>query len=108
MNEMPSCTKVIERKARKNHKCCECREVINKGDKYTYLSGIWNGEPADFKQCQKCVLLIEEAWALSQDFGFMPDEGPPLGEFLGWVADYGEQDGSNPMKEALGMSAKEG
>lgn len=54
MSEYPEafCTK--QRRARKEHKCCECYTKINKGDLYQYSSGIWSGEPSSYKQCSDC------------------------------------------------------
>lgn len=52
----PKCFQVITRKARKEHKCCECRKVIEKGEHYEYCSGIWD-DPDSYKTCQSCVEL---------------------------------------------------
>lgn len=59
MNEMPSAFRQIIRKARKDHKCCECHGIIQKGEKYRYSSGIWD-DPESFKQCEDCYKLIKE------------------------------------------------
>ena len=50
----PSAFRSVIRKARKAHKCCECHNVINIGDRYQYSSGIWDGEPDSYKQCLGC------------------------------------------------------
>ena len=56
-----ACDDVLEaftattRKARKDHRCYECREVILKGTKYRYESGIFDGGPSSFKTCLSCV-----------------------------------------------------
>jgi len=47
----------IYRKARKEHKCCEYRATINKGDEYQYTSGKWEGKIDSFKTCEKCADL---------------------------------------------------
>lgn len=47
------------RKANKEHKCEECRRVINKGEKYFYVSGIWDGSPGSFKTCAHCDQAIK-------------------------------------------------
>lgn len=51
------------RKARKQHKCCECETVINPGDTYADIFGVWD-DADSFKQCQKCNELGSK---LSQD-----------------------------------------
>lgn len=50
-----SCHTESTRTARKEHRCCECREAILKGARYEYQSGIWDGEPSSFKTCLSCV-----------------------------------------------------
>lgn len=45
------------RTARKEHTCYECRGIIFKGEKYHKHSGIWGGEPQDFKLCGECEYL---------------------------------------------------
>jgi hypothetical protein len=57
MNEVPECFRRTQRVARKDHHCCECRGWIRRGEKYTYLSGIWGGEPGDYKVCPDCIQL---------------------------------------------------
>jgi hypothetical protein len=55
----PECMSQIQRKARKDHVCCECRRVIKAGTVYEYTSGIWDKEPSSYKTCPRCVLLRE-------------------------------------------------
>tara|TARA_R110001606_G_scaffold71219_1_gene162927 strand:- start:17416 stop:17778 length:363 start_codon:yes stop_codon:yes gene_type:complete len=55
----PSAFRSVVRKARKVHKCCECHEVINIGDRYQYSSGVWDGEPNDYKQCLGCGEIFD-------------------------------------------------
>ncbi len=43
------------RRARKQHRCCECRETIEPGATYQVISGIWDGEPGRYKTCLPCV-----------------------------------------------------
>jgi len=55
--EMPSAFTEKERKARKEHKCCECNQKINIGERYQYCSGIWDGRPDSYKTCLSCLTL---------------------------------------------------
>ncbi len=51
------------RVARAEHKCCACHETIRPGDRYHFVSGIWDGSPDSFKHCARCwhlLLLLEE------------------------------------------------
>ena len=67
------------RKARKDHRCCACRETIRKGDRYFYTSGIWDGRPESYKHCIRCMEMLRWLEALADDppaeLAFMtPDE----------------------------------
>lgn len=44
-------------RARKPHRCCECRRVINPGEQYHVAFGVWNGDPRRFKWCAQCHAL---------------------------------------------------
>lgn len=45
----------VRRKARKPHKCCECRRPIAAGERYVELSGLWReGGFATFRWCAHC------------------------------------------------------
>lgn len=55
--ERPSAFRQIHRKARVQHKCCECKSDIPRGTVYEYSSGIWEGRPYSFKTCLLCVEL---------------------------------------------------
>jgi len=45
----------VDRKANKNHVCCECNREIKKGEKYNYASGKWDGAIKDYKTCKDCA-----------------------------------------------------
>ncbi len=45
------------RKARKEHKCCECHGVIQRGELYHYHHGIFDGNPVHYKVCDDCEVL---------------------------------------------------
>lgn len=47
------CT-VTQRRARKEHWCCECNEDIRAGDEYVVTVGFWEGKPDEWKQCLRC------------------------------------------------------
>lgn len=60
IDEMAECTKETTPKARKTHKCCECRGFIEKGEVYHKCTGIWSGEPITYKTCSDCEKMISE------------------------------------------------
>jgi hypothetical protein len=43
-----------QQKARIDHECCECKRVINKGEKYFVCKGLWNESWDVYKQCNEC------------------------------------------------------
>jgi hypothetical protein len=43
------------RKARKTHKCCECRAIIAPGQKYEYARGMYDHEFWTAKTCIPCT-----------------------------------------------------
>lgn len=45
------------RKARKEHRCSECRREIPVGAKYQHIRGLWNGSWSTIKTCAVCVEL---------------------------------------------------
>lgn len=55
--EQPSFYHDIERKARKDHRCCECRGIIKQGERYHEHRGKWDGEVSTFKRCADCTHL---------------------------------------------------
>jgi hypothetical protein len=81
----PSAFRSVARKARKAHKCCECGEVINIGDQYQYSSGIWDGEPDDFKQCLNCGVIFEAV--TKADYEPYSDCGPCFGQLKNYLLD---------------------
>lgn len=57
---LPQAFREVKRKARKEHKCCECHDIIPKGETYIYSSGIWDGEPNSYKTCLSCEAVRNE------------------------------------------------
>lgn len=47
-------------KARKQHRCCECRGFIQPGEIYHRHSGLWDGEWNTFKVCLDCDAIMHE------------------------------------------------
>lgn len=72
------------RKAAKDHVCCECRGTIHRGEKYFYLTGIWDGYGATYKTCQTCEHLRKDVEAELSLFG---TEAVPYGYLYQAVAD---------------------
>lgn len=42
------------RVARKRHTCTECRGYVEPGDRYEYVTGLWEGDVSTHKTCAHC------------------------------------------------------
>jgi len=43
-----------DRKARKQHRCCECREPIEPGEKYIQINSVYDGSASTDRMCSTC------------------------------------------------------
>jgi hypothetical protein len=60
--DVPAFYVVALRKARKQHKCYECRNVIDVGETYELASGSWDGyPPQSYKTCARCLDLRHQS-----------------------------------------------
>lgn len=55
--------------ARREHRCCECRETIQPGTDYEYVAGKWDGRFDSFKTCLLCV-EIRRAFACDSSWTY--------------------------------------
>ena len=56
----------IDRKARKPHRCSECRRTIARGEQYREHSGLWDGHFDTFRWCAHCEAahaIADRAWS---------------------------------------------
>ena len=60
MCEMARVYSCVMRKARRAHRCCECRGTIEPGEIYHYHKGIWDDGPASYKVCYDCEKLRKD------------------------------------------------
>lgn len=47
--------------ARKEHKCSECGNAIQKGQQYRLVKGLWDEHYETYKTCSDCIALLDEA-----------------------------------------------
>lgn len=98
--ESPTAYREIVRKARKPHTCGDCKGQILPGERYTYLSGIWDGEPSSYHRCQDCTHLrceiVKETDA---------DNCMALNGLVSWLHEYGDGvwDADSPWFRWVGM-----
>ena len=84
--ETPSCCSSSTPTARLRHRCCECWGVIEVGEKYAKLTGVWDGDALTYKTCSDCEALrhdlskgVEEDIALSGIYERLTESGYLLG-----------------------------
>lgn len=58
--DMPSFVKERYPIARVEHQCCECDRIMEIGERYEVISGVWDGSFSRFKTCLNCVSVREE------------------------------------------------
>lgn len=83
--ESPAAYREIVRKARKPHICGDCKGVISIGERYTYISGIWDGDPSSHHRCQDCTHLRCEIVKETDADNCMPMDG-----LVGWLREYSD------------------
>ena len=74
MGDEPDCSREQWRKARKAHTCCECHLEIAPGDRYQYISGVWDGRPEAFKTCAPCAQIREDFCKHGYVFGELREQ----------------------------------
>ena len=57
--------------ARKEHMCFECDEPIKPGERYTRISGIWEGSFSHYKLCESCKAVSDLLFCEGHSFGFL-------------------------------------
>lgn len=71
--ERASCGSSYIRKARKEHKCDECRRTITKGEQYEVVTGRWSDRFDRYKTCADC-LSIRKMFFSSWTIGSILDD----------------------------------
>lgn len=62
-NDIEKYIKIISEKtpvARKEHQCCECRDIIDVGDQYEMIKGRFERDIVTFKTCLVCREIRDE------------------------------------------------
>ena len=73
----PSCITFHNPKARKEHKCCECKRIILRGEHYQRVTGVWDHNPGTFKICTECADLASRFRRYIEY-----ETNPPFGELF--------------------------
>jgi hypothetical protein len=93
MCEFPAVYHMKARRARKEHRCCECGGKILSGESYNYHCGVWDGQGRSFKVCVDCDRLRTRINA-----GVDADDTVPFCYLLETVRDRGV---ANEVREML-------
>lgn len=88
MCELPTLYNATGVKARKEHRCGECKGTIAVGEEYERVTGKWDGKMRTYATCDKCRELRAKVTAnfrTSLDW----EEGPAFGELYEWIRECG-------------------
>lgn len=78
--------------ARKEHRCCECRVIIGRGEKYERFTGRW-GKMQTFHTCGRCAELRQTVVDFEESVGCDSSESwPPFGHLMNALHEMGEYD----------------
>lgn len=83
--ELPEFANAADVRARKDHKCCECRATIRRGERYTRCSGKWDGQVSTYKQHDLCARACE---FYRDNIG---EDCLPFGSLFEWWRDDGKR-----------------
>ena len=60
---------IVVRKARKMHKCYECKRIIERGEHYTIDTVCYDGRVTSYKICSDCMSVRDEFFCEGWIFG---------------------------------------
>lgn len=84
----PSVSWETRPKAKKQHRCCECRGWIEPGEVYWRVRGVWDGEAQTFSMCTDCEDI--KAWASEGTDCFCWSFGSVLTDALDFMHESGD------------------
>ena len=70
----PSFCSLVVRKARKVHRCVECRRVIPRGARYIEESGRWEYGWGRYRTCELCYNVRRDRFQCGWYYGHMWDD----------------------------------
>ena len=79
MSYLPVMFSNIIRKARKEHRCYQCKRVILVGENYHHQKGNWDSKWDEFRVCMECENL---RYKLRYD-----GEYAPFGDLMEWKSE---------------------
>lgn len=113
----------VMRRARKEHRCGECRRTINPGERYEHVSGLYDGRWDTERTCEQCRTAAR--WlevvccgflygAIKEDLGehVVGDESylrsAPLTRLYRWMStDWRDRDGNlRPIDDVQALTTR--
>ncbi len=89
--DFPVCSTESTPTARIRHRCCECDGVVEPGQQYQRITGVWEGAGQSFKTCLPCVSLRAAYTAQVLEEGYWAsDFVPGLGDLFADMFDSRE------------------
>jgi len=77
-------------KAKKEHKCSECYQVIQKNEIYKYIFTVFQGDASTIKICSVCQDKRQKIHDIEISHGCKEHEAwPPLGDLREYLQHYG-------------------
>lgn len=58
--------------ARKEHECCACRGMIQRGELYSYSFTVFDGSPDELRRCARCDVIYDHLYELLKDTSELP------------------------------------
>ena len=71
-------------RARKAHKCGECRRPIQPGDEYRYTFMVFDGDARSYHTCEACAGIADALVGL----GFCWDDGDLRSAYIQYLREY--------------------
>lgn len=90
--------RTCRRRARKEHKCCACGGVIERGQLYTYSFTVFEGSAEGLHRCARCDAIYEHLCSLHTAGEDWPDWRLACGH------EYRERWGEDPPAEVARLA----
>ena len=90
---------VCSGRSEKVTKCKICRGEIEKGQKYTAVSGVWEGDFNAFKVHASCMKVMDDCCGYCvSTLNFNDDETPPFTELVDFAREDFRRGGCSPLE----------
>ena len=67
--DIADCVRTKMVRARREHKCCECDRVIERGEEHEHVRGLWEGYWESYRTCLGCMRLRDDLCRRGYCFG---------------------------------------